>query len=124
MIFGERFNTEIFVEFLRRLIRSNEKRKIFLIVDNHRVHHAKKVSEWVRRHKREIELFFLPKYSPELNPDEYLNQDLKTNAVGRKRARTKEELLGNVRSYLMSTQRQPEIVKGYFRALAVRYALD
>nr|WP_246167867.1 IS630 family transposase [Thermosulfurimonas marina] len=123
MIFGERFNAEIFIEFLRRLIRSNEKRKIFLIVDNHRVHHAKKVSKWVSRHKEEIEIFFLPKYSPELNPDEYLNQDVKTNAVGRRRSRTKEELMGNVRSYLMSTQRQPEIVKSYFRAPAVRYAM-
>ena len=123
MIYGERFKAETFIEFLRRLIKSNEKRKIFLIVDNHRVHHAKKVSEWLRRHKEEIELFFLPKYSPELNPDEYLNQDVKTNAVGRRRARTKEELMGNVRSYLLSTQRQPEIVKSYFRAPAVRYAM-
>jgi len=73
---------------------------------------------------KEIKFSFPPKYSPELNPDEYLNQDVKTNAVGRRKSRTKEELMGNVRSYLMSTQRQPEIVKGYFRALAVRYALD
>jgi len=58
-----------------------------------------------------------------LNPDEYLNQDVKTNAVGRRKSRTKEELMGNVRSYLMSTQRQPEIVKSYFRAPAVRYAM-
>jgi len=114
MIFGERFNAEIFIEFLRRLIRSNEKRKIFLIVDNHRVHHGKRVREWVERHREEIELFYLPRYSPELNPDEYLNQDVKSNAVGRSRFRSKEELIGNVRSYLRSTQRQPEIVRSYF----------
>ena len=61
-------------------------------------------------------------YSPELNPDEYLNQDVKTNAVGRRRKRNLEEMESNVRSYLLSTQRQPEIVRSYFRAPKVRYA--
>jgi len=123
MIFRERFMTEVFIEFLRRLVKSSDKRKIYLIVDNHRVHHAKKVREWVWRRKDRIELHYLPKYSPELNPDEYLNQDVKTNAVGRRRKRNLEEMESNVRSYLLSTQRQPEIVRSYFCAPKVRYAL-
>jgi transposase len=123
MIFRERFTVEIFLEFLRRLVRSNGNRKVYLIVDNHRVHHAKRVKEWVERRKGRIELFYLPRYSPELNPDEYLNQDVKTNAVGRRKIRSYEEMEGNVRSYLLSTQKQPEIVKSYFRAPKVRYAL-
>ncbi|QIJ72678.1 IS630 family transposase [Thermosulfuriphilus ammonigenes] len=125
MIFRERFTTEVFLEFLRRLIRSREKgRKIYLIVDNHRVHRAKRIKEWLKGKEDELELHYLPRYSPELNPDEYLNQDVKTNAGGRRRKRNMEEMEGNVRSYLMSTQRQPEIVRSYFRAPMVRYALD
>ncbi len=67
-------------------------------------------------------MFFLPGYSPELNPDEYLNNDLKTNAVGRQRAATKPELIAHVEVYLRDTQRRPNIVKKYFHAEPVRYA--
>jgi len=78
MIFRERFTTEVFIEFLRRLLQSRDKmRKIYLIVDNHRVHHAKEVKEWVKEREDQIELHYLPRYSPELNPDEYLNQNVK-----------------------------------------------
>ena len=73
MIFRERFTTDIFLEFLRRLVKSNVNRKVYLIVDNHRVRNAKRVREWVEKRKGRIELFYLPRYSPELNPDEYLN---------------------------------------------------
>ncbi|MFH0765248.1 MAG: transposase, partial [Calditrichota bacterium] len=90
--------------------------------DNHSVHRAKKVKQWVDKRPEEIALFYLPPYSPELNPDEYLNNDVKTNAVGRQRPRDKIELVTNVRSYLSSTQRRPYIVKRYFRAHQVRYA--
>ena len=93
-------------------------------MDNHRVHRAKRVKEWLKGKEDKLELHYLPRYSPELNPDEYLNQDVKTNAVGRRRKRSMEEMEGHVRSYLMITQRQPEIVRSYFRAPAVRYALN
>ena len=62
---------------MRRLIK-DAKRTVFLILDNLRVHHAKLVKAWLERHEDEIEVFYLPSYSPELNPDEYLNCDLKT----------------------------------------------
>ena len=61
-----------FIEFLADLIEVEE-RKIFLIIDNLRVHKSKLVKQWVQAHKDRIELFFLPPYSPELNPDEYVN---------------------------------------------------
>ena len=69
-------NIEIFLKFLRQLIK-NQYKKIFLILDNLRVHHAKKVKEWQQKHKDKIEFYFLPAYSPELNPDELVNQDVK-----------------------------------------------
>ncbi len=70
-------NAELFIEFLEGLIQ-DEERKIFLIVDNLSVHKSKTVKDWVSAHRDRIELFFLPPYSPELNPDEYVNRALKT----------------------------------------------
>ncbi len=69
-----------------------------------------------------MRVYFLPGYSPELNPDEYLNQDVKTNAVGRTRPLDRKELIGNVRAYLRSTQAHRSAVKRYFREKHVRYA--
>ena len=121
MVFKQRFRTDVFQEFLRRLVRQS-KRKVFLIVDGHPVHRATKIKNWVGNNTEHILLFFLPGYSPELNPDEILNQDVKSNAVGRKRPRNQKELLTNVRGYLRSRQRQPRIVKKYFQEKHVRYA--
>jgi transposase len=121
MVFERRFTTAVFVVFLRRLLRHTP-RKVFLIVDEHPVHVARAVKRWVARHCHRLRLFFLPGYSPDLNPDELLNQDVKTNAVGRKRPRDKGELIGNVRRYLWSTQRRPKKVRRYFRHPSVRYA--
>jgi len=122
MVFKKRFRAEVFLDFLRRLIRQNP-RRIFLIVDGHPVHRSKKVKSWLQDKDHQIRLFFLPSYSPELNPDEMLNQDVKTNAVGRRRARERSELISNVRGYLRSRQRQPHIVKKYFEEKHVRYAM-
>lgn len=121
MVFGDGFRVKVFLEFLRRLIRQ-AKRKVFVIVDGHPVHRAKLVQSWRARHLTEIELFYLPSYSPELNPDEMLNHDVKSNALGRTRPRTKAEMVAGVRSYLRRTQRRPDLVRSYFREDHVRYA--
>ncbi len=121
MLFKERFNGPMFLGFLRRLLRQR-KRKVFLIMDRHPVHRAAAVKHWLGRHADRLRLFLLPGYSPDLNPDEYLNQDVKTNALGRRRPSDLPMLMRNVRSYLWSTQRQPEIVQSYFDAEPVRYA--
>ena len=121
MVFKDRFKTDVFLDFLRRLIRQAQ-RKVFLIVDGHPVHRAKKVKKWLEKHKDRVRMFFLPPYSPELNPDEYLNNDVKSNAVGRKRAGTLRLMLRNVRSHLRSRQRTPDIVKNFFKAPKIQYA--
>ena len=72
-----RINTERCIEFLTLLVQGAE-RKIILIVDNLRVHHAKQVKQWLSDRKDRIELVFLPPYAPDSNPDEYLNRDFKT----------------------------------------------
>jgi len=76
MLYRESLDAHRFIEFLKRLCKEAQ-RKVFLIVDNLRVHHARKVTEWVEQNTERIELFYLPSYSPGLNPDEYLNADLK-----------------------------------------------
>jgi transposase len=53
------------------------------LADGHPVHKARSVRRWLTEHAAQIQIFWLPPYSPELNPDELLNQDVKTNALGR-----------------------------------------
>lgn len=121
MVFKERFTGLVMTEFLRRLIKQNP-RKVFLIVDGHPVHRSRQVKRWVYAHKKKIRLFYLPGYSPQLNPDELLNQDVKTNAVGRQRPKDQPEMMQRVRSYLRSTQHRPQVVRNYFQHKDVRYA--
>jgi len=121
MVFHERFTADVFLRFLRRLIR-NSSQTIYLIVDGHPVHRASKVKRWLARHEAEIRLFHLPGYSPDLNPDELLNHDVKANAVGRQRPLGRDELVTGVRSYLRATQRCPQIVRNYFKHPTVAYA--
>lgn len=111
----------IFIDFMRRLIKDAEQ-KIFLIVDNLRVHHAKAVSEWLAQHKDAIEIFYLPAYAPEHNPDEYLNNDLKQTIKNKPRAKTPDDLAATASSILKSIQKRPRRVKSYFNTRHVRYA--
>jgi transposase len=124
MIFRQRFTARVFLNFLNRLLRQTRKtrRKIFLIVDGHPVHKSRSVRRWLAEHAEQIRIFCLPSYSPELNPDELLNQDVKTNALGRVRPVNVQEMMGNVRSYLRITQARPKLVKRYFRERHVQYA--
>ena len=121
MVFKDRFRVDVFLKFLRRLVKQSG-RMLFLIIDGHSVHKAKKVREWVADHEQKIRLFYLPAYSPDLNPDEFLNNDVKANAVGRRRAVDQGELMANVRGYLRGTQKRPEVVRNFFHAPTVKYA--
>ena len=120
MVFKQRFTTPVFVEFLGRLVR--QVGKAFLIVDGHPVHRSAAVKRWVAQHAKDLRLFYLPGYSPKLNPDELLNQDVKSNAIGRRRPADQQEMLANVRGYLRSTQKQPHIVRNFFHEENVHYA--
>jgi transposase len=121
MVFGEGFRVKVFTGFLRRMVKQ-AKRKVFLIVDGHPVHRAKLVQAWRTKHVQELEIFYLPSYSPELNPDEMLNNDVKSNALGRRRPKDRPEMVANLRSYLRSTQRRPDVVRSFFQEEHVRYA--
>lgn len=121
MVFSGKFNADVCITFLKRLIIGSD-RKIFLILDGHPVHKSKKVKSWIAENSNNISLFVLPAYSPELNPDELLNQDVKTNAVRKKRAANQTELKRNLIGYLRGRQKRPDLVRRYFRHRHVRYA--
>jgi transposase len=121
-VFDEKFTGAVFLDFLKRLVRDAKGRKLMLILDGHPAHRARIVRDWVARRPDLIELHFLPGYSPELNPAECLNQDVKTNALGKRRPVNVSELKAGVRSFLRSCQRQPARVARYFQERHVRYA--
>ena len=121
MLYEETLKQDVFIEFLRRLVKYSKK-KIFLILDNLRVHHSKKVQKWVKKHKKKILLFFLPPYAPQYNPYEYLNNDLKRNVNRKHIPLTKSELQSNLRSYLKTLQNKPNHIKKLFEADDVKYA--
>lgn len=121
MIYQDNMNAKTFIRFLKRLIK-DVGHKIFLILDNLRVHHSKLVKKWLEKHKDHIELFFLPSYSPELNPDEYLNCDLKAGVHSGVPARTKKHLKNKAVSHLRMLQKRPTRVKKYFKHPSIAYA--
>jgi transposase len=121
MVFKERFEADLFKKFLIRLIKQS-KPKVYIIVDRHPVHRSVKVKKWLRENNEHIRMFFLPPYSPELNPDEILNQDVKSNAIGRKRAHHLHEMINHIRSFLWGRQHRPSIVVKYFKEKHVQYA--
>ena len=95
---------------------------VFLIVDNLKVHHAKKVMAWVKSHAHEIELFFLPSYALDHNPDEFLNGDLKQKLRQQPQPGTRDELVKTTRTVLRAIQRSPKRIISYFMAETVKYA--
>lgn len=121
MLYRETMTSQVLIRFLSRLIKDSD-RKVFLVLDNLRVHHSKLVKAWLEKHKEQIELFFLPSYSPELNPDEYLNGDLKIRIRSGVPARTVEDLTKKTRSFMKTLQRRPNHVSNYFRHPKIAYA--
>ena len=120
ILYKDNMNADKLIDFIRRLVHDASK-KVFLIMDNLRVHHAKKVTAWLEKHKDEVEVFYLPPYAPEYNPDELLNGDLK-RGIGKRPSWTLTPNLTNVRSHLKSIQLRPEKIKGFFGSATTAYA--
>lgn len=120
-IFEDSMNADVLIDFMMRLVNSSDK-KVFLILDNLPVHHCKPVKEWLEVHKAMIEVYYLPAYSPELNPDEYLNCDLKKGVHSGKPARNKKQLKKKAQLHMHLLQRSSGRIKKYFRHEKIRYA--
>ena len=121
MIYSGTMNSQRFIEFMKQLIKGKTK-KTFLILDNLRVHHSKIVKEWIEENIDKIELFYLPSYSPEKNPDEYLNCDLKYGLSMRPSPKNEKQLKDNVENHMKMLQENQERVKKYFLHEDIKYA--
>jgi transposase len=121
MTYTSTMNAALFIVFLGKLV-AGASRKIFLIVDRLKAHDAKAVDQWVAEHQEQIELFYLPRYSPELNPDEYLNNDLKggVNAAGL--PGDQPGLRSRIQAFMHRLLHLPEHVRNYFQHPCVQYA--
>ena len=113
MIIDGNFNHARLIEFFESLIDDTDQ-KVFLVLDNLGVHHCKPVKAWLAEHEDEIEVFYLPSYSPELNPDERLNADLK-QAMGRRvPARSRPKLWKAAKQHMTQLEAEPHRVRAYF----------
>jgi transposase len=121
MIYRKTMTAQVLMEFMRRLIK-DAGRKVFLILDNLRVHRSKAVKKWLLAHQSYIEVYYLPPYSPELNPDEYLNGALKEKVYRGLRERNIEGLTYKVRSFMCKLLRRPQNVMNFFKHPKVQYA--
>lgn len=120
-LYDESINVDRFIDFLEKVIKSSNK-KVYMIVDNLRVHHAKLVTAWIEEHKDEIAIFYIPPYSPEFNPDEYLNQDYKRNANKNNIPFTKTQLRKNTEKYMNELSQNQEKVSNFFKHESIAYA--
>jgi transposase len=121
MVLDGAVNAAALIRFLQRLIREVP-RKVFLILDRLQVHRAARVRAWLAEHRARIEVFYLPAYSPELNPDEGLNADLKQVVTRKAPARSKQHLKQATISHMRRLSQSPARIRSYFRHKPVRYA--
>lgn len=105
-----------------QLVRTSD-RKVFLILDNLKMHHGKKAAAWLDWHRNKIELFFLPPYAPESNPDEYLNHALKLSVHSGHLPRTKCDIRHKTASFMRILQYSPDKVSAFFQHNHVSYIL-
>ena len=111
----------LLIKYMSRLVMDSG-RKVFLILDNLRVHHSKQVKKWLVDHKEELEVFYLPSYSPERNPDEYLNGNLKTKVHSGQLARSQKSIENKVRTFMQKLLKRPDHIKKYFQHPMIAYA--
>ena len=113
MIYQDTMNQQRLIRFMERLIRDS-KQKVFLILDNLKVHHGKLAASWLEKHKDKIDMFFLPPYAPEYNPDEYLNHALKISVHSGHLPYSAEDISHKIQSFMRKLQHCPALVSRLF----------
>jgi transposase len=122
-VYTQRLNKELFLHFLKAFMRGR-RISVFLVVDGHPAHRARIIAEYVQSLKGRLEIYFLPGYAPELNPDEFVWNHLKKQGVSKKPLRQGESLRARVQQDLERIRRAPALVRAFFRAPSVAYATD
>ena len=118
-----KFNAALFVQFLKDFMKGRRK-GVFLIVDGHPSHKAKKVRDYIQSLKGRLELYFLPPYAPDLNPDEFVWSYMKTNGLHKKPLMKNESLKMRVEADLQAVQKDKKLVRSFFCEDSVFYAKD
>lgn len=121
MFYAENMTSQRLIKFMENLIR-NAKRKIIFILDNLKVHHSKKVKKWLESHKDKIEMKYLPSYSPDLNPDEYLNGNLKHNMAKKPKTSDAKTLWNSAKDIMKKFQKNQQHGKSWFKNKKIAYA--
>jgi len=121
MTYAQTMTGPLFVTFLMKLI-AGASRKLYVIADRLKVHESRVVDQWLENHKEQIELFYLPRRAPELNPVEYLNQDMKSGVNAEKLPEDKKELRSNIQRFMHRLAKLPEHVMSYFENHFIQYA--
>ncbi len=121
MVVDGAVNAPTLIRFLQRLIRE-DRRKVFLILDRLRAHRARMTQDWLAEHRSEIEVHYLPPYSPELNPDEGVNADLKQAVPRKAPARSKQQLKRAAISHMRRLAKMPKRIRSIFQHQQFRYA--
>lgn len=122
-IYSERFNAKLFIKFLKKFTRGLQG-PCFFIVDGHPAHRAKSVKEFIAASKGSIELYFIPPYAPDLNPDEFVWNYIKSNGLSRKPLKKNESLKARVKTDLAAIKRKPALVRSFFLAKSVAYSVN
>jgi hypothetical protein len=121
MLYTQKLTAQVFIVFLERLIRRRTRKPIW-IVDRHPVHRAQAVKDWFATHTKDIELFYLPPYSPQLNPAEYLNCDVRQGVHSKPPSRNQNQLQQRAPSHLRKLQKLPQRIMKYFEHPFIAYA--
>ena len=122
MVFKGGVNAARLKRFMARLVRQAGGRKVYLILDNLRVHHSKTVKEWLEEHQKEIAVHYLPSYSPDLNPDERLNRSLKSGLAALPAPRDASDLHRQTVGELRSLHKRPKHIRSFFKSDSTKYA--
>ncbi len=109
------------IDFMNRFIK-DAGRKVYLTLDNLKVHQSNDITEWLEKKKDKITVVYLPSYSHELNPDEYLNNDLKHRVHSGTQAETVKDLKHKTESFMRAPLKRTHHVKKYFEHQTVVYA--
>lgn len=121
MFYEGRFNQHVLMKYLKRLIKDAKGRPLFVILDNHPSHHGKLLKAWEEENSQKISLHYLPSYAPDLNPDEFLNCDLKTQTAQKPERREEGSLKKAAIKVLRSLQKQPARIASYFESETIQY---
>ena len=120
MIYQDTMNQQRLIRFVERLVRTSE-RKVFLILDNLKVHHGKLAAAWLEKHRDKIEVFFLPAYAPEYNPDEYLNHALKISVHSGQLPYATNDISHKVQPFMRKLQHHPPLASNFFHHPLLSY---